>query len=105
MEGSERGLTNFDLQVSSFANPIHDHTSFTHFQDQQHHHHDHHHHHSQQVLRFLPPSLSLPHLSQTPLHTTTATTTTSSTTAAGFNTEAAINHQESWRNKEQVDSY
>ncbi|GJX03014.1 probable WRKY transcription factor 12 [Tanacetum coccineum] len=104
MEGSERGLANFDLQVSSFPNPIHDHMSFTHFQDQQHHHHDHHHHHNQQVLRFLPPSLSLPHLSQTPLHTTTATTTTSSTAAAGFNTEATINHQESWHNKEQVGS-
>lgn len=96
MEGSERGLVNFDLQVSSFPNPIHDHMGFAIFQD---HHNNHHDHHHSQVLRFLPPNLSLPQLSQPPHHTTTTT----STEAARFNSEATPVHRDSW-NKEQVGS-
>ncbi|CAI9269068.1 unnamed protein product [Lactuca saligna] len=95
MEGSERGLANFDLQVSSFQNPIHDHIGFAHFQD----HHHNHDPHQTQVLRFLPPTLSLPQLSQPPHHTTTTT----SAEAAGFNRETPSVHRDSWH-KEQVGS-
>ena len=94
MEGSERGLASFDLQVNSFSNPIHDHMgAFAHFQD-------HHHPHQTQFLRFLPPTLSLPQLSQPPLHTTT--TTSSTTAAANFDSEAHMVHRDSWH-KEQVE--
>ncbi|XP_071720799.1 probable WRKY transcription factor 12 [Rutidosis leptorrhynchoides] len=87
MEGSEKGLTNFDLQVSSFSNPIHDHIgNFTHFQD--------HHNHHNQVLRFLPQNLSLPHLSHTSINTTT--------TSTAFNTDAATCHRDSWHKEQQV---
>nr|XP_043611370.1 probable WRKY transcription factor 12 isoform X2 [Erigeron canadensis] len=108
MEGSERGLANFNLQVSSFPNHHHHHIhhqhdhhnmGFSHFQDHQHQNHS-------QVLRFLPPpTLSLPpHLSQPPtVHTTTTATTSSNAAAAGFATEAATAHRDSWY-KEQVGS-
>ncbi|XP_076916134.1 putative WRKY transcription factor 12 isoform X2 [Bidens hawaiensis] len=97
MDGSERGLANFDIQVSSFPNPIHDHMgSFSHYQD---HHQDHHHHHSQ-FLRFLPPTLSLPHISQPGIHTTTAATSAAS---VGFATETSASLRDSWQ-KEQVAS-
>ncbi|KAK1413438.1 hypothetical protein QVD17_35211 [Tagetes erecta] len=94
MDGSERGLANFDIQVSSFSNPIHDHhMGFHHFQDHNHHHHT-------QFLSFIPPTLSLPQLSQPPLHTTTTTTTTT-TTPQPFSGET---HRDHWHNKEQVGS-
>ncbi|KAK9049807.1 hypothetical protein SSX86_031224 [Deinandra increscens subsp. villosa] len=91
MDGSERsGLANFDIQVSPFSNPIHDHhMGFSHFQD-----------HHAQFLRFLPPTLSLPHLSQPPLHTST---TSSSAAAEGFPTETSTVHRDSWQ-KDQVGS-
>ncbi|KAF5822597.1 putative transcription factor WRKY family [Helianthus annuus] len=97
MDGSERGLANFDIQVSSFSNPIHDHMGFSHYQDHNHHPHD---HHQGQFLRFLPQPLSLPHLSQPPLHTATSS---SSAAAAGFTAETSTVHRDSWQ-KEQVGS-
>ncbi|KAJ0792878.1 putative transcription factor WRKY family [Helianthus annuus] len=97
MDGSERGLANFDIQVSSFSNPIHDHMGFSHYQDHNHHPHD---HHQGQFLRFLPQPLSLPHLSQPPLHTATSS---SSAAAAGFTAETSTVHRDSWQ-KGQVGS-